>query len=69
MHIYNAHSKGTQQKSMVKRALKAEGYTFWAIHSIKSFKCAQKDTFRIFEEYIMYYNINNYQAMVPKSIC
>ena len=37
VHIHNAHIKGTQQKSMVKPALRVEGYTSWTIRSIACF--------------------------------
>ena len=36
LHIYNAQTKGIQHKSMVKPALKVEGYTACSTHSIGS---------------------------------
>ena len=36
-NIYNAQTEDTKHRSMVKPALKIEGYTSWAIQSIVSF--------------------------------
>ena len=36
--IYNAQTKGTQNKSRAKSALKAEGCTSWSIHRIVTFR-------------------------------
>ena len=36
--FYNAQTKGKQHNSMVKSALKVEGYTSWSIHRIVTFQ-------------------------------
>ena len=35
VHIHNAHIKGTQHKSMMKTALRAEGDTSWVIQTLQ----------------------------------
>ena len=37
LHILQCTDQGTQHKSMVKPALKVEGYTSWSTHSITSY--------------------------------